>query len=281
MNALSPSGEGRPLRADFLCLICSRELYLLPTPLLCCGKSVCADCMRIGRFGSSCPGCGDSVIMRSAGTSQHIYEIFAQKARAGIAWAARGCAKVWDQRLADGEVDAEICKKQSFNWYSVAIRLGDVESIGYLAAAYKEGNGCRQSNEKALELYITCANQGRKNTQCFLGVCFHRGYMVQKSVKTALYWYKRSLADETQPTHFPSRLYPPALREDVEALVRKWTTCAKCNDFDGEKYICGQCESVCYCDEKCQAEHWELHKTECTNIKKMTLLRMNVNPLAN
>jgi ribosomal protein S27AE len=225
-------------------------------------------------------GCDDSIIMRSGGTSQQIYDIFAQKARAGIRWASRGCAKVWDQRLVEGDIDVDICKKQSFNWYSVAVKQGDVESLGFLAAAYLEGSGCTQSPEKAFELYIRAANQGRKNTQCFLGACYHRGRYVQKSVKTALYWYMKCLKEEPKSA-FPLKLHPPGLQEAVQMLVTRWTTCGNCGDTHGEKYICGQCEFVSYCDEKCQVIHWDAaHRVECSEAKKLSHFRPGTEPLA-
>jgi hypothetical protein len=156
------------------------------------------------------------------------------------------------------------------------VSQGDIESLGYLASIFATGFGCKSKKEKALELYTQLAEAGRRNTQCFLAVCYQKGEIVpHKNIKLALYWYRKALLDVPEDYLFPTRLHPPALREEVMNIVRRLTTCAQCDDGEGEKFICAQCEFLCYCNSKCQALHWKAqHKMDCN--KPVMVMRKNL-----
>ena len=45
------------------------------------------------------------------------------------------------------------------------------------------------------------------------------------------------------------------------------TNCASCKEaFVQNRFICGGCKKVSYCDPKCQKEHWNQHKKECKEL---------------
>ena len=62
-----------------------------------------------------------------------------------------------------------------------------------------------------------------------------------------------------------------AMYANARRTLPKLGTCSNCKELKGREslMLCGGCRIDQYCSSKCQAEHWEIHKTSCAAFARM------------
>lgn len=81
-------------------------------------------------------------------------------------------------------------------YYETAARKGDRDAVYMLATRYGEGKFVDTSPEKAFELYAKGADMGNPGCMENLAVLYEFGEGTKQDIKTAIYWYRRTLEYE-------------------------------------------------------------------------------------
>ena len=103
-------------------------------------------------------------------------------------WAKKG--KVWAmgilaQRYRDGD-GVKQSNKKAVELYERAAKGGDVAAQNNLGVFYHQGMyGVTQSDQRSIEFYTLAANQGQSDAQYNLGVYYYNGTCVEQSYSKA------------------------------------------------------------------------------------------------
>ena len=79
--------------------------------------------------------------------------------------------------------------EQEFKQLEALAAEGNKDAQFRLAVAYTYGDGVKDDNDKAFELYTLAAKQGHIEAQYNLGICYHYGYGTKPNAEAAFKCY--------------------------------------------------------------------------------------------
>ena len=77
-------------------------------------------------------------------------------------------------------------------WLERAAEQGHRDAQSMIGVCYDEGKGVEQSYSKAAYWWEKAAEQGNSDAQCNIGFCYDEGKGVEQSYSKAAYWYKKA-----------------------------------------------------------------------------------------
>ena len=82
--------------------------------------------------------------------------------------------------------------EEAFEYYLKAASQGDAEAQYNLGVCYRKGYGVEKNLTEAVKWYRKAADQGIAKAQGFLGVCYYQGDGVEKDYKQAVIWFRKA-----------------------------------------------------------------------------------------
>ena len=82
--------------------------------------------------------------------------------------------------------------EEAFEYYLKAARQGDAEAQYNLGVCYRKGYGVEKNLTEAVKWLRKAADQGLADAQCMLGLCYELGGGVKKDLSEAVKWYHKA-----------------------------------------------------------------------------------------
>jgi hypothetical protein len=191
-----------------------------------------------------------------------------------------------------GELGLKKDPLQAWQYYSLSAKAGFLPAMAECAVCCSHGVGVNSDVSKANEWACRALVS---NDDYAVGVCYYYGVGVSTEREQARIRFER-VSDFPEAQHFLGQLYENggemgkslfwfrkaasnglkyaqrAAREirPEKGLVGSTTiidvqkhTCDNCGNAMAKRLKCTACETVTYCEQKCQRAHWKIHKPVC------------------
>lgn len=118
----------------------------------------------------------------------------------------------------------------------------NLEEIHEVALLYDKGNGVKQNQKYAFELFLYAAKLGYARSQRAVAICYEKGEGVTKYMPYAIEWYEKAVnnGDATAMCSLALCYYEGnGVKKDFFKTFSLLLKAAYAGDYEAQKFICG------------------------------------------